>query len=84
MAKYRCATDRTDLTPLVEAEIGNKAGNVIMLDVVVEGLVEGREPSRGQSLLATDAESRQDLEAVMVRCPTDKTENIFVVQLQDQ
>ena len=50
------------------------------LDAVVEGLAT-HELNAGQSLLATEAESRDDMEAILVTCPTDKELNLFVVSI---
>jgi hypothetical protein len=85
MPVYVCKKDGTDLTAAVERAINDDGPGVMNVDVVVEGTLQIADSSSGsESFLGTvDAEARDDLMPVVVTCPTDGEENVFMVRRRD-
>ena len=82
MTTYVCRTDNVDLTALVERAIEDKGGSVADVAPVVEGLDTDLDSARSTASYLTHRwrESRSSGTVVVVTCPKDSTDNVFVVE----
>jgi hypothetical protein len=80
MAVYICRKDGYNLSAEVQQALEDQGGDVLTIDVLVEGRPEDPSYAESSFLDSHAVQARDDVVRVIVTCPKDDTLNVFMVR----